>query len=214
MDLADTADREAGARVDEELIRHAILALNVIAGPALQRTMERARDTPLPVEGGATDVGQAGSWDDPRGVNRALARLVHDLAPALGDFPSLPVVHDLISAIGGDSPTCLVKPVRKRGQKDGLSLSKAARRRFVLAVYFSAGREGESLTQTLRRLAPDVSEKSWERMRLQVAAKTREAVREAGRAGDLSSPAAANAARNLQTKWPRVLAALSEHTPA
>jgi hypothetical protein len=174
--------------------------------------MERERDAPLSDEA-AANVGQSG-WSDPRGVNRGLARLVHDLAPILGDFPSFPVVHDLLSAIEGDSPIFLVKSKRGRGQKDGLSLPKAARRRFVLAIYFAAGRDEESVTATLRRLAPQVSEKMWERMRLQVAAKARDAVRVAGKAGDLSSPNAANAAKILQTKWSQVLASVIENTPA
>jgi hypothetical protein len=207
MDLVDAYDpcgpEDIRAQSDGIVYAWAMAFLANVVGRAMGRVVERS---------GGISADDTRQWSR-ESVNQALAKLLVDLAPALGSFPALPVAHDLRSAIEGDSPIALVAPVRRRGQKDRESLWRTARRQVVLAMYFEAGRKDIDMETARRKLAPEIGDDQWAKMKGLISKERRQSVREAGKRGDTSQSDAALAARALAEKWDDLVAfALTRNT--
>ena len=204
----DATTDEERERADTELYDFALALLADVAGPAIGRVLERERDCPLPNE---PNSAIKGTWHDPAGINRALAKLLFDLKPALGDFPAMAVVNDLMAAVtDGASYRVLVNPTRKRGQRDEQSgVRRAACKKVVFAIHFHAGVTGQSI-EAARDEATwgDVVASTWKSMVREIpkarrdavlaAGKEQAAAKREGRSYTLSDPDAVQAEADLQ----------------
>ena len=128
----DASTGEERERADKELYNFMLGLLADVAGPAIGRVLERERDCPLP---GEPDTAIKGTWHDQAGVNRALAWLLLNLKPALGDFPAKQVVHDLLAAVTDNaSPLILKEPKRGRGEHDDIATTERSQEKGLLAI--------------------------------------------------------------------------------
>ncbi len=210
------ASEDAGAdeereQADKALYDFAFALLADVAGPAIGRVLERERDCPLPGE--AEPAIKGTWWENPAGVNRALAQLLLDLKPALEAFPAEPVARDLIAAVMYNaSAVTLVNPKRRRGQRDNKDMKEEARRRLVFAVFFLAGRDGSSVYAARDQATRgDIIGTTWKAMARKVPRERRDAVLAAGkeqaaaqregRPHVLSDPDAIRAESDLAHLW-------------
>ena len=180
----DAATAEQHERADKELYDFALALLADVAGPAIGRVLERERDCPLPDEVGSSIKA---TWQDNRnGVRKALARLLLDLEPALGTFPTKPVMRDIIAAATDNaSALTLADPARTRGERDHRDLVRTARKRLVFAIVFCAGQTGQSVDKARDSLTNgDVTESTWKNLLrdLDLTIERRRAVKDAGKA--------------------------------
>ena len=201
LDALAGAFPEHAAQLDARIYRGALALLSHLAGRSINRVLERERDGaelgfPSP------DAPQSAQrdWKDPAAVNRVLARVLYDLAPALGSFPAGSAAHDLISALTGDSPTCLAEPKRKRGQRNYRRLRTQARLRLVLATYYEAGRKGKTVTDVRGDMFPEqpIGDDAWKDMAKAIPKARRDAVRALGKDRSQATPDAARAANDLE----------------
>jgi hypothetical protein len=225
LDTVETSERAKQAKSDDLaqldafIYKSAFIFLACVAGPAIGRVLERFRDgAPL----GEVPAKKLGAWKNlvndqfvanRVGVNKALALLLSDLAPALGSFPAGPVAGDLVGAIKGNSPRTLVAPFRHRGEKDGTFHWETARKRLALAIYFEAGRSGRKLDTVEDEIVPDIGKDAREAIRGTVPAARRRAVREAGTKG-MQTPDALQASKDLANKesLARIVKEATKHT--
>ena len=214
----DAVSDEERERADKELYDFALALLADVAGPAIGRVLERERGCPLPGEADTaiqrdeeTETAVQDLWRaNLNGVRKALARLLLDLKPALGTFPTEPVVRDLLAPITHQaSPLILTEPIRTRGKRDRGDLRKEARKRLVYAVYFYAGQTGQSISAARDSVTcGDIIKRTWKELVRDIPMECRRSVRSAGKAQcaaeregrsyTLSDPAAVQADADLR----------------
>lgn len=186
----DAASNKQRERADKKLYGFALGFLAEVAGPAIGRVLERERDSRLP---DGTEPAVKGSWhldeNDPSrgansvGVNMALASLLLSLEPALGRFPTKPVVRDLVaSVLYNADPLTLRLPERGKGEHNHADLRQASRQRIVLAVHFLAGWEGCSIPKARKQATSgDIVRSTWNDIVNEVPQARKDAVHAAGK---------------------------------
>lgn len=188
----DATTDEERERADTELYDFALALLADVAGPAIGRVLDRERDSTLPT---GEEPAIKGCWyldeDDPHkrsanrvGVNVAAARLLLDLAPALGAFPAQDLAWDFLAAVlDNSSPRTHVEPKRKPGEHNNSLLTSVVRKRVALAILFHAAQTGRPIRDARKIFCRgDLTDTTWKTMLRGVPKEVRDAVQAAGEA--------------------------------
>jgi hypothetical protein len=168
--------------------------LRDVAGPAIEEALTLDR---LGAEPGLPAPEQPVEPSDPEAAHEAhrarwtqtAARVMNDFREIIGiAFPAHAFARDLYEmAQSGAEPIALCQLKKGRGKRELRDLKAAAQRRVVLAVYFEAGRSGDTLDQARQRLkngfGTAFGDSTWERWRAKVPEADRDDAYIAGEAG-------------------------------